>query len=31
MPELKSEFLLTIKVTVDALHDIGSVPLGQRQ
>jgi Protein of unknown function (DUF3237) len=30
MPELKSEFLLTIKVTVDALHDIGSVPLGQR-
>lgn len=30
MPELKSEFLFTVTVTVDALHDIGSVPLGTR-
>ena len=30
MPELKSEYLFTITVTVDALHDIGQVPLGTR-
>ena len=30
MPELKSEFLLSIKVGVDRLHDIGQVPLGGR-
>ena len=29
-PELKSEFLMTITVTVTALHDVGSVPLGVR-
>lgn len=30
MPELKSQYLMTITVTVDALHDIGEVPLGTR-
>jgi hypothetical protein len=30
MPELKSEYLMTITVTVDALHDIGEIPLGTR-
>ena len=30
MPELKSEFLFTITVTVDALHDVGPVPSGTR-
>ena len=30
MPELKSVFLLSIKVGVDRLHDIGQVPLGGR-
>ncbi|NQW10448.1 MAG: DUF3237 domain-containing protein [Alphaproteobacteria bacterium] len=30
MPELRSEYLFTITVTVDALHDVGSVPLGVR-
>jgi hypothetical protein len=30
MPALKSEFLFTVRVTVDALHDVGTVPLGQR-
>jgi hypothetical protein len=30
MPELKSEYLFTITVTVEALHDVGSVPLGTR-
>lgn len=29
-PELRSEYLMTITVTVDALHDIGNVPLGLR-
>ena len=28
MPELKSEYLFTITVSVDALHDVGNVPLG---
>ena len=28
MPELKSEYLFTITLAVDALHDVGSVPLG---
>jgi len=28
--ELKSDYLFTIKVTVDGLYDIGTVPLGQR-
>jgi hypothetical protein len=30
MPELKSEYLFTITLTVDALHDVGRVPLGTR-
>ncbi len=30
MQQLKSEHLFTIKVTVDALHDVGAVPLGTR-
>ena len=30
MPELRSEFLFTITVTVETLHDVGSVPLGTR-
>ena len=30
MPELKSEFLFTITVTVDTLHDVGLVPSGTR-
>lgn len=30
MPELKSEYLFTITVTVNALHDIGKIPLGTR-
>ena len=30
MPELRSEFLFTITVTVEALHDVGPVPLGTR-
>lgn len=30
MPELQSEYLFTITVTVNALHDVGSVPLGVR-
>lgn len=30
MPELRSEYLFTIKVTVAALHDVGAVPLGTR-
>ena len=30
MPELRSDFLFTITVTVEALHDVGSVPLGTR-
>ena len=30
MPELKSVFVLSIKVGVDRLHDIGQVPLGGR-
>ncbi len=30
MPELQSEYLFTITVTVDALHDVGNVPLGTR-
>jgi hypothetical protein len=28
MPELKSEFLFTITLYVDALHDVGRLPLG---
>ncbi len=30
MPELKSEFLCTIRVAVATLHDIGQTPLGGR-
>jgi hypothetical protein len=30
MPELKSEFLFTITVTVEALHDFGDTPFGLR-
>ena len=30
MPELKSEFLFTYTVTVDALHDVGEIPVGTR-
>jgi hypothetical protein len=30
MPELKSEFLFTIRVTVDHLHDVGDTPFGTR-
>ncbi|MEM7750936.1 MAG: DUF3237 domain-containing protein [Pseudomonadota bacterium] len=30
MPTLASEYLFTIRVTVDALHDVGAVPLGTR-
>ena len=30
MPELKSEFLCTIRVAVAKLHDIGETPLGVR-
>ena len=28
MPELKSEYLFTITLSVDALHDVGRLPLG---
>jgi hypothetical protein len=28
VPELKSEFLFTITLSVDALHDVGTLPLG---
>ena len=30
MPELKSKFLFTIRVTVDLLHDVGETPFGTR-
>ena len=30
MPTLNSDYLFTITVTVDALHDFGAVPLGTR-
>ena len=30
MPELNSEFLFTIRVTVDLLHDVGETPFGTR-
>ncbi len=30
MPTLNSDYLFTIRVTVDKLHDVGSVPLGTR-
>ena len=30
IPQLRSEHLFTIRVTVDALHDVGPVPLGTR-
>ncbi len=30
MPELKSEFLFTIRVGVSRLHDIGNTPFGLR-
>ena len=30
MPELKSEFIFTIKVAVDHLHDVGPTPFGTR-
>jgi hypothetical protein len=30
MPELQSEFLLTIRITVDELHDFGGTPYGTR-
>ena len=30
MPTLNSDYLFTIRVTVDALHDVGTVPLGTR-
>lgn len=30
MPELGSEYLFTYTVTVDALHDVGQIPLGTR-
>ena len=30
MPELNSEFLFTIRVTVDLLHDVGETPFGMR-
>ncbi len=30
MPELKSEFLFTVRVGVSVLHDIGETPLGLR-
>lgn len=30
MPTLNSDYLFTIRVTVDALHDVGPVPLGTR-
>jgi hypothetical protein len=30
MPELKSEYLFTITVTVDRLHDVGATPFGTR-
>jgi len=30
MPELKSEFLFTITVTVTQLHDVGETPFGTR-
>lgn len=30
MPELQSEYLFTYSVTVDALHDVGKIPLGTR-
>jgi hypothetical protein len=28
MPELRSEYLFTITLSVDALHDVGKLPLG---
>jgi hypothetical protein len=31
MFELKSEFLFTIRITVDHLHDVGETPFGTRQ
>ena len=30
MPELQSEFLLAIRITVDELHDFGGTPYGTR-
>lgn len=30
MPELKSEYIFTIRVAVDRLHDIGTTPFGIR-
>ena len=30
MPELRSEYLFTIRVTVDLLHDVGTTPFGTR-
>ena len=30
MPTLNSDYLFTIRVTVDKLHDVGPVPLGTR-
>lgn len=30
LPELRSEYLFTFTVTVDALHDVGPTPLGTR-
>lgn len=30
MPELHSEYLFTIRVTVDLLHDVGTTPFGTR-
>ena len=30
MPELKSEYLCTMTVTVEALHDVGAIPSGTR-
>ena len=30
MPKLQSEFLLTIRITVDELHDFGGTPYGTR-
>ena len=30
MPELQSEYLFTVTVTVDRLHDVGATPFGTR-
>ena len=30
MPELNPEFLFTIRVTVDLLHNVGETPFGTR-